>query len=154
MYTKKQIVSPPQTPPKTLIDHPFFGLVLDNDQILLRDTIWDEEHLIVFCNAAAGTGKTLVAAATAELLVQYGRYQGIVYIMSPYAESKQGYLPGTLAEKSKYYHKPFFQALVSIGVNPITAICDDTPQNQKVGCGYISCGTDSFIRGVNYDRVV
>ena len=46
----------------------------------------------MFCNAKAGTGKTLIATATANLLYQYGRCNGIVYIASPTQEQKQGYL--------------------------------------------------------------
>ena len=52
----------------------------------------------MFCNAKAGTGKTLIATATANLLYQYGRCNGIVYIASPTQEQKQGYLKGTIEE--------------------------------------------------------
>ena len=60
--------------PKNFKDHLFYGFELDEEQKLFRDAIWDEEKLIVFCNAKAGTGKTFIAVATANLLVQYGRY--------------------------------------------------------------------------------
>ena len=43
--------------PKDLNNHPFYGLDLDDEQKAFRDVIWDNEHLIVFCNAKAGTGK-------------------------------------------------------------------------------------------------
>ena len=69
--------------PATLQEHPFYGLRLDEYQKVFRDAIWDTEKLIVFCNAKAGTGKTLIATATANLLYQYGRCNGIVYIASP-----------------------------------------------------------------------
>lgn len=141
-------------PPATLEDHPFYGLMLDSEQAEFRDAIWSDENIIVFCNAAAGTGKTLVATATADLLVRYGKFDSIVYLVSPYAESKQGYLPGTLAEKSQYYYQPLRQALMAIGVDSISAISDESMQSQKMGVGYISCQTDSFIRGVNYKRSV
>ena len=65
--------------PTTLVDHPFYGLQLDEEQKSFRDVIWSSDKLIVFCNARAGTGKTTIAAATANLLVQYGKYDGIVY---------------------------------------------------------------------------
>ena len=78
--------------PATLQEHPFYGLRLDEYQKVFRDAIWDTEKLIVFCNAKAGTGKTLIATATANLLYQYGRCNGIVYIASPTQEQKQGYL--------------------------------------------------------------
>ena len=50
--------------PATLQEHPFYGLRLDEYQKVFRDAIWDTEKLIVFCNAKAGTGKTLIATAT------------------------------------------------------------------------------------------
>ena len=50
--------------PATLAGHPFYGLKLDEQQQIFRDAIWDKNKLIVFCNAKAGTGKTLIAAAT------------------------------------------------------------------------------------------
>lgn len=59
--------------PITLADHPFYGLRLDEQQKAFRDAIWSKEKLIVFCNAKAGTGKTLIATATANLLYEYGR---------------------------------------------------------------------------------
>lgn len=37
--------------PMTLKEHPFYGLKLDQEQEYFRDCIWDNEHLIVFCNA-------------------------------------------------------------------------------------------------------
>ena len=55
--------------PATLQEHPFYGLRLDEYQKVFRDAIWDTEKLIVFCNAKAGTGKTLIATATANLLI-------------------------------------------------------------------------------------
>ena len=97
--------------PATLQEHPVYGLWLDEYQKVFRDAIWDTEKLIVFCNAKAGTGKTLIATATANLLYQYGRCNGIVYIASPTQEQKQGYLKGTIEEKSEPYFEPFYEAL-------------------------------------------
>lgn len=76
--------------PTTLSKHPFYGLQLDEQQQAFRDAIWNKDKLIVFCNAKAGTGKTLIATATANLLYEYGRSNGIVYIASPTQEQKQG----------------------------------------------------------------
>lgn len=45
------------TPPLTQKNHIFYGLQLDEQQEKLRDSIWDPEKLIVFCDAKAGTGK-------------------------------------------------------------------------------------------------
>ena len=85
--------------PEKLSDHPFYGFILDKDQETFRNAIWDKNKTIIFCNARAGTGKTLIATATANLLVQYGLYDGIIYIVSPYGEGKQGLLTGSITEK-------------------------------------------------------
>ena len=137
----------------TLNGHPFYGLKLDDEQIAFRDAIWNPEKLIVFCNARAGTGKSLIATATANLLVQYGKYDGIVYIASPTQEQKQGYLAGSIQEKSEPYFEPFYQALERIGVNTYTALIDDV-MNQKNGTGYIQCMTHTFLRGCNFENKV
>lgn len=139
--------------PVTLNGHPFYGLKLDDEQIAFRDAIWNPEKLIVFCNARAGTGKSLIATATANLLVQYGKYDGIVYIASPTQEQKQGYLAGSIQEKSEPYFEPFYQALEKIGVNTYTALIDDV-MNQKNGTGYIQCMTHTFLRGCNFENKV
>ena len=139
--------------PQTLTDHPFYGLRLDDLQKTFRDAIWDKDKLIVFCNAKAGTGKTLIATATANLLCQYGRCGGIVYIASPTQEQKQGFLKGTLEEKSEPYFEPFYQALDKIGVNRNTAFYDGAT-NEKYQTAYIRCMTHTFLRGTNFENKV
>ena len=86
--------------PITLEGENFYGFILDPQQKKFRDAIWDPNIDIVFCNARAGTGKTTVATGVANLLVQYGKYDGIVYMVSPYGDRKQGWLPGTINETS------------------------------------------------------
>ena len=139
--------------PQTLTDHPFYGLRLDDLQKTFRDAIWDKDKLIVFCNAKAGTGKTLIATATANLLCQYGRCGGIVYIASPTQEQKQGFLKGTLEEKSEPCFEPFYQALDKIGVNRNTAFYDGAT-NEKYQTSYIRCMTHTFLRGTNFENKV
>lgn len=135
-------------------DNQFYGFKLDNEQKIFRDAIWSQDVDIVFVNSKAGVGKTFVAAGTANLLVAYGRYKNIVYIMSPYGERKQGWLPGTLTEKSSVYFEAFYQALIECGVNPNIAINDESMVNQKNGTGYITCITDTFLRGTNLNDAV
>ena len=140
--------------PISLKDEPFYGFELDDQQKIFRDAIWDTEKLIVFCNARAGTGKTFIATATANLLVQYGLYDGIVYVVSSYGESRQGFLPGDITEKSEVYFEPFYQALIECNVNPNTAITNESIVNQKNGTGYITCLTHTYLRGTNFDNKV
>ena len=150
---RKSISISYDNPPETLLEHPFFGFKLDEEQVKFRDAIWDKNNLIVFCNARAGTGKTTIATATADLLVKYGFYKGIVYIASPTQEQKQGYLKGTIEEKSEPYFEPFYQALEKIGVNLNTATYADI-MNEKNGTAYIECMTHTFLRGCNFENKV
>lgn len=70
--------------PVTLDHHPFYGFDLDSDQTIFRDSIWNTKKKIIFCDAKAGSGKTFVSFATANLLYEYGLYDGIIYVVSPY----------------------------------------------------------------------
>jgi predicted ribonuclease YlaK len=140
--------------PKDLKDHPFYGLILDDEQRAFRDAIWSPEKLIVFCNARAGTGKTLIATATADLLVQYGRYNGIVYVSSPTQEGKLGFLPGEVSDKIAIYSEPLLEALVKLNINPNTAIHQYDIMNQKNGTSYINATTHVYLRGCNFENKV
>ena len=151
---KKTITVTTNNIPETLSEHPFYGIELDEEQKVMANTIWNPNIDIVFVNAKAGCGKTIVATGVANLLVQYGLFDSIVYIMSPYGERKQGWLPGTITEKSSVYFEAFYQALISCNINPHTAINDDSMVNQKNGTGYITCITDTFLRGSNLDNAV
>lgn len=141
--------------PKELQAFPFYDMKLDDEQLEFANAIWNPDVDIVFCNSVAGTGKTTVAAGVANMLVQYGMFNSILYIMSPYGERKQGWLPGTIEEKSSVYFEPFRQALVKCGVNLNTNINNDSMENQKNGTGYITCVTDTYLRGDTFeDQVV
>lgn len=155
MAPKKKLPSTRSTDvPKTLDDSLFYGFDLDEEQKVFANTIWNPDIDIVFVNARAASGKTLVATGVANLLVQYGLFDSIVYIMSPYGERKQGWLPGTITEKSSVYFEAFYQALINCNINPHTAINDESMVNQKNGTGYITCITDTFLRGSNLDNAV
>ena len=141
-------------PPKTLSDHPFYGMVLNEEQKEFAEAIWDPENLIVFCDSRAGTGKTTVAVGVANMLVQYGLYDGIVYIAAPVQEEKLGYMPGTLQDKVSLYFDPLYQALIKLNINPNTAINQLDIENQKNGTGYIDAITHVFLRGQNFENKV
>jgi len=140
--------------PQEIDGNIFYGLQLDDEQCKFANAIWNPNIDIVFCNSKAGTGKTTIATGVANMLVQYGKFENIVYIMSPYGERKQGWLPGTITEKSSVYFEAFYQALITCGINPHTAINTESMVNQKNGTGYITCITDTFLRGDNLDNAV
>ena len=90
---------------------------LDADQEVFVGHIKSPDKTIIFCNSCAGTGKTTLAMGAANILVQDKRnkYDGIVYIVSPYGEDKQGYLPGDITQKSEIYYEPAYQAMAECG---------------------------------------
>lgn len=156
MATKKKqpTEAAPVTDAPQKIEKQFYSLTLDDEQLVLANAIWNPDIDIVFCNAKAGTGKTTVTAGVANMLVLYGFYESIIYIMAPYGERKQGYLPGDLTEKSSVYFEAFMQALQNCNVNPFTAINNESMVNQKNGTGYITCITDTYLRGTNLNNAV
>ena len=151
---KRQIPDTYYDPPQSLENQPFYGLVLDEEQKAFRDAIWSSDVDIIFCNAKAGTGKTTIAAGVAKLLVDYGRYGQIIYVMSPCGDRKQGWLPGTITEKSSVYFEAFYQACLTCGINPHTDFNTESMVNQKNGTGYITCITDTYVRGSTFDNAV
>ena len=105
----------------------FYDMTLDAEQEAFVKAIKDKTKTIVFCDAPAGTGKTTLAMGAANLLYQDKRnnLEGIVYIVSPYGEGKQGYLPGSITEKSEVYYEPAYQAMIEVNMNPYTDVCSD-----------------------------
>lgn len=140
--------------PENLKDHQFYGLQLDPEQEKFRDAIYDKEKIVVVCNAKAGTGKTTIALGTANLLVQYGQYNGIVYIASPTMEQKQGYLPGDIDTKSAPYQEPLLEAMLTLGIPESCLICERNIKEVKEGKAYIEFTVDTFLRGCNFENKV
>ena len=129
----------------------FYKLTLDAEQRDFVDAIKDPTVTIVFCNAAAGTGKTTLAFGAANLLYHDKRntLDGIVYIVSPYGEQKQGYLPGSYTEKSEVYFEPAYQAMIEVDINPYNDVCNESMLSKKKGDGYVKLLTHTFLRGTN-----
>lgn len=134
----------------------FYGLNLDEQQEKFVKAILNPEKTIVFCNAVAGTGKTTLAMGAANILVKDTRNEldGIVYIVSPYGEQRQGYLPGSVTEKSEVYFEPAYQALLACGMNPFADVCTESMTAKKKGSGYVKLLTHTFLRGVNLEHKV
>ena len=140
--------------PQTLKKHPFYGFELDDEQKILRDAIWDKEKLIVFADAKSGSGKTTVSFATANLLVEYGLYDGIVCVMFPCEENKQGYLPGDITQKSEVYFEPIYQAIIKCNLEPHRVINDESMTAKKCGDAYVKLLTSTYLRGTNFENKV
>ena len=135
---------------------PFYNLILDDEQKAFVDAILDQNKTIIFCNAKAGTGKTTLAMGAANILVHDKRndLDGIVYIVSPYGEGKQGYLPGSITEKSEVYYEPAYQAMNEAHMNPYTDVCVDAMTAKKKGDGFVKLLTHTYLRGTNLKNKV
>lgn len=137
----------------------FYGLNLDQQQEAFVKAILNPDKTVVFCNAVAGTGKTTLSMGSANLLVKDKQtgYNGIIYIVSPYGEGRQGYLPGDLTEKSEVYFEPAYQAMVEVGMNPNTDIYYEPIAGKKgsdhfgkkPGDGFVKMITHTYLRGNN-----
>ena len=134
----------------------FYGLILDDEQRAFIDAIMDQNKTIIFCNAKAGTGKTTLAMGAANILVKDKRndLDGIVYIVSPYGEGKQGYLPGSITEKSEVYYEPAYQAMIEVHMNPNTDVCNESMTSKKKGEAYVKLLTHTYLRGTNLQNKV
>ena len=132
--------------PENLKDHIFFGLTLDDEQLDLANTIVNEDIKAVFVNSVSGTGKTTVAVCTAILLVEAGEYSDIVYCTHPVGDA-QGFLPGTISEKSEVWFEGLYQALVAANRDPDQSITNSSIVNMKNGTGFVKAVTDTYLRG-------
>ena len=134
----------------------FYGMILDEEQAAFVNAIKDQSKTIVFCDAPAGTGKTTLAMGAANILVQDKRneLEGIVYIVSPYGEQKQGYLPGSITEKSEVYYEPAYQAMVEVGMNINSCVYSESMVSKKKGEAFVKMLTHTYLRGTNLQKKV
>lgn len=134
----------------------FYNFELDADQEKFVSNIMNPDNTIIFCNAKAGTGKTTLAMGAANILVldKRNQYDGIVYIVSPYGEEKQGYLPGSITEKSEVYYEPAHQAMIECGMNVNSVICSESMTSKKRGDAYVKLLTHTYLRGTNLSKKV
>jgi phosphate starvation-inducible protein PhoH len=134
----------------------FYDMILDDEQLDFVKAIKDLRKTIVFCDAPAGTGKTTLAMGAANILVHDKRneLEGIVYIVSPYGEQKQGYLPGSITEKSEVYYEPAYQAMVEVGMNPNTDVYSESMITKKKGEAFVKMLTHTYLRGTNLQKRV
>lgn len=131
----------------------FYGLVLNEDQEKLRDAIMDDEHNVILVDATAGSGKTLLAVACANLLINRDhRYDSAQFVFPVIEEGSLGYRPGSTAEKEADYLEPLYQALTKCNVIPNQAISSDI--SVKNGTAWLEAHSATFCRGVNYEKQV
>lgn len=131
----------------------FYGLVLNEHQEKLKEAIMSEEHNVILVDATAGSGKTLLAIACANLLINRDhKYKSAQFIFPVVEEGTLGYRPGGTAEKEADYLIPLYQALVKCNIIPNQAIASDV--SEKNGTAWLEAHSATFCRGVNYDNQV
>lgn len=99
---------------------------------------------VVFANAKAGTGKTLLAYASLHFLKTHGVIDKIYYIFSPVEEGKMGFRPGTQQEKSLDYASPLVRTMTKLNINPHFEMADSSQGTELV--------PHTFLRGDTKER--
>lgn len=106
-----------------------------------------KDNIFTFCEATSGSGKTLVSVASMLDMLANDEINSIVYIQKPSQRAlSQGFLPGTLEEKSNILWEPFYEAMIVLGFQPEAV---DVLSNN----GLISLSTDCALRGINFDKI-
>ena len=138
---------------KSLENDIFYGFILNEDQEKFRDAIMSNEYNFILADATAGSGKTLLAVACANILVNTNKsYKAAVYIFPTVEESSLGYRPGNTSEKEADYLEPLYDALIKCNTNPTQAISSDV--SKKNGTNWITARSATFMRGINLENTV
>lgn len=131
----------------------FYGFVLNEYQQKFVDAIMSEEHNFILADATAGSGKTLLAVACANLLINRdNRYKSAEFIFPVIEEGTLGYRPGDTKSKESDYLEPLYQALTKCNIIPGQAISSDI--SEKNGTAWLEAHSATFCRGVNYEKQV
>lgn len=134
-------------------DDIFYGFLLNEGQEKFKEAIMSDEYNFVLADATAGSGKTLLAVACANLLVNVEKkYKSAIYIFPTVEESSLGYRPGSTSEKEADYLGPLYDALEKCNVIPNQAISSDI--SKKNGTDWITAKSATFMRGINLENVV
>lgn len=103
-------------------------------------------NIFTFIEAAAGTGKTVVSCAAMIDLLANDRINKIIYIQKVSQRFLQnGFLPGTIEDKTESLFNPVYDAMETLGFTPyeISAL--------RAG-KLLQLTTDSNLRGVNFEN--
>ena len=85
------------------------------EQTELMRLIMDNQHPIVICEGAAGTGKNFISIATALELQYKKKYEKIYYCKNTVDVGRDvGFLPGDLHDKINPYQMALFDTLTAI----------------------------------------
>lgn len=133
-------------------DDIFYGFNLNEDQEKFKEAIMSDEYNVVLVDATAGSGKTLIAVACANILCKTGKYDSAIYTFNTVEEGSLGYRPGGTSDKEADYLGPLYDALVKINEPPRQAISSDV--SEKNGTAWITARSATFMRGINFEKKV
>ena len=138
---------------KKKTDDIFYGLILNEGQEKLKEAIMSDDYNVVIADATAGSGKTLLAIACANILCKTEKYKSAVYIFPTVEEASLGYRPGDTKMKEADYLEPLYDALIKIReIPPQQAIRSDI--TEKNGTAWIEARSATFMRGINLENKV
>lgn len=133
-------------------DDIFYGLTLNEEQEAFKEAVMSDQNGVIVVDATAGSGKTLIAVACANILCKTGKYKSAVYIFPTVEEASLGYRPGNTTEKEADYLEPLYDALIKIRELPQQAISSDI--SEKNGTAWITARSATFMRGINLENKV
>lgn len=85
------------------------------EQAELMRLIMDNQHPIIVCEGAAGTGKNFVSIASSLELILHKKYEKIYYCKNTIDVGKDvGFLPGDIGDKINPYQMALFDTLNAI----------------------------------------
>ena len=105
-----------------------------------------KEHTFSFCESVAGSGKTLTAIAALLDMLANEEITKIIYIQKVSQRFLQnGFLPGTIEDKTDDLWGAFYDAMLTLGYDPDHV-------GMMVANGLIVLTTDSTLRGINVEK--
>lgn len=120
----------------------FYGEMTLEQQVLFQSI---EDGIFTFCEARAGSGKTIVAMAAMVDMLANGTIAKVVYIQKVSQRFLQnGFLPGSIEEKTNSLWTPVYDAMLRLGYLPSDV--DELRQTDR-----LILVTDSTLRGVNFE---
>lgn len=124
-----------------------FRLLADKHQFAYAQALFSPPDDVqgVFCDSAAGTGKTTIAAMVGAYEIMKGNYERIIYIRNTVSVRDSGFLPGDIKDKELPYMAPMADALEH--VNPGTFEFWQNEDNPR-----LVCLTTAYTRGVNWEN--
>lgn len=120
----------------------FYGEMTLEQQVLFQSI---EDGIFTFCEARAGSGKTIVAMAAMVDMLANGTIAKVVYIQKVSQRFLQnGFLPGSIDEKTNGLWTPVYDAMLRLGYLPSDV--DELRRTNR-----LILVTDSTLRGVNFE---